>query len=106
MNPTEWALIVTNVGTLAAALATLFRAHRQRALDAATIETVEADLARRYNNRRIQLERYADDVSRYHRGLRDYLLELVDQKVIDVSRVDMSRFPPPPIPIWLGNGGK
>lgn len=100
-------LAAANAGSIAAAATTLFRARHQRALDAASIESMEADLARRYNNRRIQLERYADDVARYHRALRDYLLQLVDQKIIDMSRVDMTKFPsPPPAPIWLGNGGK
>lgn len=105
MDLTVPILLATNAGSIAAAAVTLWRAHHQRQLDAVNVEQVEADLSRRYNNRRIQLERYADDVARYHRALRDYLLALADDKVIDMSRVDLTRFPPPPLPAWE-NGGR
>jgi hypothetical protein len=68
----------------------------QQKLDHASRHTLEAELNKHVANRRITLERYADDVSRYHRDLRRYLMNLVDTGVIDSSRIDLTTFPQPP----------
>lgn len=61
------------------------------------------NLQREHDNRRVMLERWLDDVNRYHHRLRAYLRELADQGVIDMERVDLSQFPPPPLPRYNGD---
>jgi hypothetical protein len=103
-----------NLGVLAAvsaptaglviALIALYRAKAQQKLDLAQQAKLEQDLNKVTANRRIMLERYADDVARYHRDLRQYLLDLVDRGIIDASRVDLTAFPRPPVlPVMNGS---
>jgi hypothetical protein len=104
---TEIALILTNTGTLIAALVGWRRARAQSDLDGAAHRQIELDITRRHNNRRVQLEAWADEIHLYHRALRDWLLDLVARDVIDMKRVNLSEFPQPPkLPPWNGNGNK
>lgn len=106
MNLGLLAAVSAPTAGLVVALVALYRAKAQQKVDQATQLKLEDDLHKSVANRRITLERWADDVNRYHRSLRNYLLELVDQGIIDASRVDLSKFPkPPPLPIINGEGG-
>ena len=67
------------------------------------ISNLRHSVAKEHANRRIALEEYADEVGRYHRKLRGYLLELADAGVIDMRKVDLTQFPPPPAPKYNGN---
>lgn len=71
-------------------------------------------VAKEHANRRIALEAYADEVGRYIRRLRAYLLERLKwgtecphcgkhiDNALDVAHVDMSYFVPPPQPTYNG----
>lgn len=85
-------LIITNGATVIAALVSVLQWRR--------------GITKQKRNRLIMLERWADDVQRYHYQLRAYLIDLADQGIIDASRTDLSKFPPPPMPTINGNGGK
>ena len=90
---------------LVIALIALYRVKAQQRLDQTNAARLEAELNKDVANRRIMLERYADDVARYHRDLRTYLLDLVDSGVIDANRVDIGAFPrPPELPRINGSG--
>lgn len=67
------------------------------------ISNLRHSVAKEHANRRIALEEYADEVGRYHRQLRAYLLELAATGVIDASQVDIAKFRPPPVPKYNGN---
>jgi len=81
-------LLVTNLGTVLAAWVSM--------------ATLKRGVAKENANRRLALEEYVNDVDRYHRDIRAYLLELADDKVIDIARVELSRFRPPPMPRYNG----
>lgn len=66
------------------------------------ISNLRHSVAKEHANRRIALEEYADEVGRYHRRLRVYLLELGDTGVIDIRKVDLNKFQPPPVPTYNG----
>ena len=85
-------LIATNIGTVVAGWVAVMDARR--------------GIAKENANRRIALEEYADEVGRYHHRIRRYLRQLVEDGVIDIARVDLSQFPPPPAPRYNGGGGK
>lgn len=67
------------------------------------------------HNRLIMMERWADAIMRYVRILRDHLIARARKgmvcphckmhiaDVIDVSQLDMSLFPPPPLPTINGD---
>ena len=104
MNLGVLAAISAPTAGLVVALIALYRAKAQQKLDLANQHKLESDMAKATANRRIMLERYADDTMRYHRNLRTYLLGLVDEGIIDAARVDLTKFPrPPELPII--NGG-
>jgi hypothetical protein len=85
-------------------LIALYRVKTQQRREQADARRIEADLNKHVANRRIMLEQYADDVARYHRILREFLLKLADEGIIDINRVDLSTFPrPPKLPIINGD---
>lgn len=102
MNLGVLAAISAPTAGLIVALIALYRAKAQQKLDHATQLKLEDDLHKATANRRIMLERWADEITRYHRRLRTYLLDLADKGVMDASRVDLSQFPPPPLPTING----
>jgi hypothetical protein len=83
-------LLVTNLGTVLAAWLSM--------------STLKRGVAKENVNRRIALEEYANEVERYLRLLRAYLYDLADAGVIDISKVDLTKFIPPPVPKYNGNG--
>jgi predicted transcriptional regulator len=83
-------LLLTNMGTVLAAWL--------------SVTTLKRGIAKENANRRITLEEYVNEVDRYHRNLRTYLLDLADAGVIDIRKVDLTKFPPPPVPKYNGNG--
>lgn len=104
MNLALFAAFSAPTAGLIVALIALYRAKAQQRLDRASQAKIEADLNKQIANRRIMLERWADEIVRYHRDLRDYLTELADQGVIDTTRVDLSKFPrPPKLPVMNGD---
>jgi hypothetical protein len=84
-------LIITNGATAIGALISVLQWRR--------------GITKEKHNQLIMLERWADDIQRYHHRLRAYLIGLEKQGIIDISRVDLSQFPPPPRPTINGNGG-
>jgi hypothetical protein len=104
MNYGTVAMVSAPLAGLVVALVTLYRVKAEQRKMAAEAARLESDLNKEIANRRIVLERHFDDVNRYHRTLRGYLLKLMDDGVIDASRVDLSTFPrPPELPTINGN---
>jgi hypothetical protein len=69
-----------------------------------SVSTIKRGIAKENANRRVQLEEYAVAVDHYHRSLRAYLFDLADRGVIDIRKVDLAKFAPPPVPKYNGNG--
>ena len=63
-----------------------------------SVANTRRGIAKENANRRVALEQYAEEIFRYHRHLRLYLLDLEKQGIIDIKRVDMAQFPLPPKP--------
>jgi hypothetical protein len=104
MNYGTVAMVSAPLAGLVLALIALYRVKVEQRKTSAEAARLESDLNKTVANRRIMLERWADDVQRYHRDIRRYLIELGDAGVIDMGRVDLSRFPPPPLPTINGDG--
>lgn len=105
MNLTLLAAVSAPTAGLIVALIALYRAKAQQKLDHATQLKLESELNKTVANRRIMLERYADQTMRYHRELRMFLLDLVDRGIIDTTQVDLSEFPRPPELPTINGGG-
>ena len=106
MNLGILAAVSAPTAGLVITLIALYRAKAQQRLDHASQRQIESNMNKVIANRRIILERYADATMRYHRDLRTYLLQLGDAGIIDMSRIDMSKFPrPPQLPTINGDNG-
>jgi uncharacterized protein with PIN domain len=94
-------LLITNVGTLIGSWV--------------AIANLRSGITKEHANRRIVLEQYADDIGRYIRRLRVYLLDRLKAgmrcphcgeritDVIDANQLDMSQFTPPAPPKYNGS---
>jgi hypothetical protein len=96
MNYGTIAMVSAPLAGLVLSLIALYRMKVEQRKTAGEAARLETDLNKEIANRRIVLERHFDDVNRYHRALRGYLLKLVDDGIIDANRIDMSSFPRPP----------
>lgn len=95
MNLGVLAAVSAPTAGLVVALIALYRAKAQQRLDHASQAQIESDMNKRVANRRIMLERYADDVQRYHGVLRLLLMKKLREGT-PFTAADFDAFPRPP----------